>query len=104
MLNSGSLPARPREGRDPGARNAVARLASPDSRVRRNERMGRCLALMLLALPCCSPASAQSVADFYKGKSVNLAISFPPGGGYDLYARILGRHMGKHIPGNPNIV
>jgi len=59
---------------------------------------------MLLALPCCSPASAQSVADFYKGKSVTLAISFPPGGGYDLYARILGRHMGKHIPGNPNIV
>ena len=49
-------------------------------------------------------AHAQSVADFYKGKSVNLAISFPPGGGYDLYARILGRHMGKHIPGNPTIV
>jgi tripartite-type tricarboxylate transporter receptor subunit TctC len=49
-------------------------------------------------------AHAESVADFYKGKSVNLAISFPPGGGYDLYARILGRHMGKHIPGNPTIV
>jgi tripartite-type tricarboxylate transporter receptor subunit TctC len=50
------------------------------------------------------PAHAQGVADFYKGKNVNLAISFPPGGGYDLYARILGRHIGKHIPGNPNIV
>jgi tripartite-type tricarboxylate transporter receptor subunit TctC len=50
------------------------------------------------------PASAQSVADFYKGKNVALAISFAPGGGYDLYARILGRHMGKHIPGNPTIV
>ena len=55
-----------------------------------------------LALPLASPAHAQSVADFYKGKSVALAISFAPGGGYDLYARILGRHMGKHIPGNPN--
>jgi tripartite-type tricarboxylate transporter receptor subunit TctC len=50
------------------------------------------------------PAQAQSVAEFYKGKSVSLAISFPPGGGYDLYARILARHMGKHIPGNPTIV
>src|SRR5262245_36418484 len=50
------------------------------------------------------PAHAQSVADFYKGKNITQAISFPPGGGYDLYARILARHMGKHIPGNPTIV
>jgi tripartite-type tricarboxylate transporter receptor subunit TctC len=50
------------------------------------------------------PAQAQSVADFYKGKSVTLAISFPVGGGYDLYGRTLARHIGKHIPGNPSIV
>jgi tripartite-type tricarboxylate transporter receptor subunit TctC len=50
------------------------------------------------------PAQAQSVADFYKGKSITEAISFPPGGGYDLYARALARHIGKHIPGNPSIV
>jgi tripartite-type tricarboxylate transporter receptor subunit TctC len=67
--------------------------------------MHRTLLVAALALAV-SPelAQAQSVADFYKNKSVNLAISFPPGGGYDLYARILGRHMGKHIPGNPTIV
>jgi tripartite-type tricarboxylate transporter receptor subunit TctC len=59
---------------------------------------------MGLACTFIPSAHAQSVADFYKGKSINLAISFPPGGGYDLYARILGRHIGKHIPGNPNIV
>ena len=51
-----------------------------------------------------APAHAQSVADFYKGKNISLAISFSPGGGYDLYARTLARHIGKHIPGNPQIV
>lgn len=49
-------------------------------------------------------ASAQSVADFYKGKSVTLTIGTDAGGGYDQYARTLARYMGKHIPGNPNFV
>src|ERR1044072_1849135 len=49
-------------------------------------------------------AQAQSVEEFYKGKSVTLAIGFSVGGGYDLYARHLARHIGKHIPGNPTIV
>ena len=62
------------------------------------------LVAFLTLLATFGTAQAQSVEDFYTGKSVNLAISFPPGGGYDLYARILGRHIGKHIPGNPNIV
>src|SRR5262249_57575886 len=51
-----------------------------------------------------SPVYAQGVADFYRGKNVALAISFSPGGGYDLYARTLARHMGKYVPGNPAIV
>jgi len=42
--------------------------------------------------------------DFYKDKNIELFISSGPGGGYDAYARILARHMAKHIPGNPNIV
>src|ERR1044072_2808100 len=49
-------------------------------------------------------AQAQSVEEFYKGKSVTLAIGFSVGGGYDLYARHLARHIGKHIPGNPTIL
>jgi len=57
---------------------------------------------IIAALP--APAKAQSVADFYKGKTITLAIGFPVGGGYDLYARTLARHMGRHIPGNPSIV
>jgi tripartite-type tricarboxylate transporter receptor subunit TctC len=60
-------------------------------------------ALVLLALSAV-PAGAQSVEEFYKGKSINLAIGFSAGGGYDLYARHLARHMGKYIPGNPTIV
>jgi tripartite-type tricarboxylate transporter receptor subunit TctC len=49
-------------------------------------------------------ARAQSVEEFYKGKSISLVIGFSVGGGYDLYARHLARHIGKHIPGNPTIV
>src|SRR5436305_2089541 len=49
-------------------------------------------------------ASAQSVEQFYKGKSIELAIGYPPAGSNDVYARLLARHLGKHIPGNPTIV
>jgi len=56
----------------------------------------------LLALT--QPAPAQSIADFYRGKTVTLTVGYSTGGGYDIYARLLARHMGKHIPGNPTIV
>jgi tripartite-type tricarboxylate transporter receptor subunit TctC len=49
-------------------------------------------------------AQAQSPADFYKGRTVDLYVGYSVGGGYDLYARVLARHMGRHIPGNPTIV
>jgi tripartite-type tricarboxylate transporter receptor subunit TctC len=49
-------------------------------------------------------AQAQDVADFYKAKNVELYIGYSVGGGYDLWARVLARHMGDHIPGNPTIV
>jgi len=49
-------------------------------------------------------ASAQSVADFYKGKQIDMFIGTPAGGGYDQYGRLLGRHISRHIPGNPTIV
>ncbi|HZO47158.1 MAG TPA: hypothetical protein VFB68_14785 [Xanthobacteraceae bacterium] len=55
-------------------------------------------------LVAAAPTHAQSVEEFYKGKSITLAIGFTPGGGYDLYARHLARHMSKHIPGRPTIV
>jgi tripartite-type tricarboxylate transporter receptor subunit TctC len=49
-------------------------------------------------------AAAQNVTDFYRGKTMSLTVGYSVGGGYDTYARILARHMPKHIPGNPTIV
>ena len=49
-------------------------------------------------------AHAQTVGDFYKGKTIELHIGYSPGGGYDVYGRILARYMGKYIPGNPQFV
>src|SRR4051812_24857315 len=49
-------------------------------------------------------ASAQSVEEFYKGRPINMLIGGGAGGGYDVYFRALGRHLGNHIPGNPTII
>jgi len=49
-------------------------------------------------------ASAQSVADFYKGKTLELYVGYGPGGGYDQYGRLLARHIGKYIPGKPDVI
>src|SRR5260370_17659620 len=51
-----------------------------------------------------APAMADPIADFYHGKTINLYVSFPPGGGYDIYARVLLPYFSRHIPGNPAIV
>jgi len=51
-----------------------------------------------------SAAYAQSPAEFYKGRNVELYIGYSVGGAYDLYARVLARHLGKHIPGSPTII
>src|SRR5438105_15899200 len=48
-----------------------------------------------------SIGAAQPVADFYRGKTIQLLIGYTVGGNYDLSARILARHIGRHIPGNP---
>ncbi len=48
-----------------------------------------------------TPAVAQSVADFYKGKRITMYVGSSPGGGYDTYARLIARHIGRFIPGNP---
>jgi tripartite-type tricarboxylate transporter receptor subunit TctC len=65
---------------------------------------GRVVAVALLALGPLPVASAQSPADFYKGKTVDLYIGYSAGGGYDVYARALARHMARFIPGNPTIL
>ena len=57
--------------------------------------------LLGLSVFLAQPAAAQ---DFYAGKTITIAVGSAPGGSYDLYARIVARHMGKYIPGNPSFV
>jgi tripartite-type tricarboxylate transporter receptor subunit TctC len=59
----------------------------------------------VIAVAAASPqAWAQTPEQFYKGKQIELAIGYPPAGSNDVYARLLARHIGKHIPGNPTVV
>jgi tripartite-type tricarboxylate transporter receptor subunit TctC len=48
-------------------------------------------------------AGADSVADFFAGKTISLVVGFPPGGGYDAYTRVLARHYGRFVPGHPSM-
>ena len=61
--------------------------------------------LALLATVFLAPAaSAETVAEFYKGKQLRILIGYGPGTGYDVYGRVLGRHLANHLPGAPTIV
>jgi tripartite-type tricarboxylate transporter receptor subunit TctC len=62
-------------------------------------------AFALFAVLAASPVSAQSsVEDFYRGKTVTILIGHPAGGSYDLYARVAAAHLGKYIPGHPQVL
>jgi tripartite-type tricarboxylate transporter receptor subunit TctC len=62
-------------------------------------------ALLITAVALAIPALAQSaVEDFYKGRQINLIVGYGPGGGYDVVARLLARHLGRYVAGSPNIV
>ena len=65
---------------------------------------GRLLAMALVLALSRSPALADDIADFYRGHTLTVLISYSVGGGYDLYARLLARYLGRHIPGNPAVV
>jgi tripartite-type tricarboxylate transporter receptor subunit TctC len=63
------------------------------------------LSLLAIVIGLVLLAPTQSSADdFYKGKTIRFVVGLAPGGGYDLSARTVGRHIGKHIPGNPSVV
>jgi tripartite-type tricarboxylate transporter receptor subunit TctC len=85
----GVSPAAPTRAARPWARFALPTL-----------RVGAVLLTAMLL----RPAAAESVEEFYRGKNVTVAIGFSVGGGYDLYARLLARHIGRHIPGQPNVI
>jgi len=58
-------------------------------------------AALVLVLAGSSPLEAQS---FFAGKTVRIVVGLAPGGGFDTYARLVARHLGKHIPGNPTVI
>ncbi len=71
--------------------------------------MGRRACAVLAALSAsliasATSANAQSADQFYAGKTITLLIGFGPAGTYDYYARLVARHLGKHLPGRPNVV
>ena len=61
-------------------------------------------AIALASLAAFTPANAQTPAEFYKGKTVFLQVGSGPGGIYDIVGRMVGRHIGKYIPGEPRVV
>src|SRR5438876_3458945 len=66
--------------------------------------MRRTAIAVLLLCALATPGLAEEVADFYRGKQLRFIIRSNVGGTYDLYARLLARHMPRHIPGNPTIL
>jgi tripartite-type tricarboxylate transporter receptor subunit TctC len=65
-------------------------------------RMIALAALLLGSLP--AAAQTDSVADFYRGKTIRLVVGYPAGGNYDLYGRLAVEFLGRHIPGNPTVI
>src|SRR6266567_3184403 len=76
----------------------------------RNPSSSWCLRLLATAIPLLtpwlitSPANAQNAQSFYAGKILKLIVGLPPGGGADAYARLVQRHLARHIPGAPTVV
>jgi tripartite-type tricarboxylate transporter receptor subunit TctC len=72
-----------------------------------NLACGRGVLAGLLALAACVPWpawAADSVSDFYRGKTIRVIIGFSAGGGFDIYGREVARFIGRHIPGNPTVI
>jgi tripartite-type tricarboxylate transporter receptor subunit TctC len=65
---------------------------------------GSLLVFSLVSIFAAWPRSALAQDNFYKGKTIRLIVGLAPGGGFDTYSRVIARHIGKHIPGNPTTV
>jgi tripartite-type tricarboxylate transporter receptor subunit TctC len=62
------------------------------------------LCVVFAALVSARLAAAQSLADFYRGRTVTISVGSSAGGGYDLHARVLAKYLGRHLPGAPVVV
>jgi len=70
----------------------------------RNKRMGGAIAACIVSAALMHVAVADEVADFFKGKAVTVVVGHQAGTGFDVYSRVLIRHMGRHIPGSPDML
>jgi len=61
-------------------------------------------ASLALALGTAAGQRAPAQDSFFRGKTINLVVGYSVGGGYDQYARLVARHLGRHIAGNPNVI
>jgi tripartite-type tricarboxylate transporter receptor subunit TctC len=57
-----------------------------------------------MAVLLAQPAAAQTAEEFYKGKALTLVVGNGPGGGFDVFGRLLARYIGRYVPGNPSVV
>jgi tripartite-type tricarboxylate transporter receptor subunit TctC len=80
----------------PSSPKALIHLTAADARL--------AAIVMLGAMLVPTFANAQPQSEFYKGKTINIICGFGAGGGYDAYARLISRHLGRHIPGSPQII
>ena len=67
-------------------------------------RAGAFVLALIASAAIAAPAQADAVADFYKGKTISILMGTGPGASYDLYGRTIAEHIGRHIPGNPNVI
>jgi len=70
----------------------------------RSRVIAKCLGGLAVAAILALPAQADPVEDFYKGKTITLLAGYTVGGGFDLYARVMANHLGRHIPGQPKVL
>src|SRR5918992_1179093 len=71
--------------------------------MKRLDRIARVGLVALSLLFAAGSADTFAQDSFYQGKNIRIIVGLAAGGGYDVYARVIARHMGKHIPGNPSI-
>src|SRR4051812_4851653 len=87
-----------------GVRLSMHTEQPKDTDLREKPMCGRALHLATVFALSVMSARAQDVEDFYKGRTMTLIVSSDVGGGYDAYARLLARHITRHVPGRPGIV
>jgi tripartite-type tricarboxylate transporter receptor subunit TctC len=68
------------------------------------KRIGTALSALTSSVLAAMPVHAQAPDQFYAGRTINLIVPSNPGGAYDISARLVGRHLGRHIPGQPSVV